>query len=96
MNLEDIGKGDDALRCRTDLTSCCKPPNASGNWFYPDKSRIPKEQNTQDFYRDRGAMVVLMHRKRGGVDGIYSCKIPDSLNVPQTIYIGVYNASTGE
>ena len=39
-----------------------------------------------------------MHRRRGGEDGIYRCEIPDAENVDvtQSIYIGVYSASTGE
>ena len=37
-----------------------------------------------------------MDRRRGGEDGIYHCEIPDAMNVTQTIYIGVYSASTGE
>ena len=37
-----------------------------------------------------------MHRRRGGEEGIYHCEIPDAMNVTQTIYIGVYSASTGE
>ena len=37
-----------------------------------------------------------MNRRKGGVDGIYHCKIPDATKVFQIIYIGVYNTSTGE
>ena len=37
-----------------------------------------------------------MYRRRGGVEGIYRCEIPDIMNVTQTIYIGVYTASGGE
>ena len=99
MNLEDIGTGDEALLCKTELTTCCKPSHtetALGNWFYPNGTRLPSEQNKGDFYRDRGTMVVLMHRRGGGEDGIYCCEIPDSIGVLQTIYIGVYNTSTGE
>ena len=42
--------------------------------------------------------MVGLNRRRGGEEGIYRCEIPDSTNVPQTIYIGVYraSASTGE
>ena len=40
-------------------------------------------------------MILHMHRRRGGVNGIYHCKIPDVMNVTQAIYIGVYSASTG-
>ena len=31
-----------------------------------------------------------------GVDGIYRCEIPDSMNVTQSIYIGVYTARSHE
>ena len=40
--------------------------------------------------------MVVMNRREGGIEGIYWCDIPDSMNVKQTIYIGVYNASTGK
>ena len=41
--------------------------------------------------------MVLLHRRRGGEDGVYRCEIHDALNVThQTIYIGVYTADTGE
>ena len=40
--------------------------------------------------------MVRLHRRRGGVEGIYWCDIPDSMNVKQTIYIGVYTAITGK
>ena len=37
-----------------------------------------------------------MNRRRGGVEGIYRCEIPDAMNVTQTVYIGVCSVSTGE
>ena len=40
--------------------------------------------------------MVRLSRRRGGEEGIYSCEIPDAMNVMQTIYIEVYSASTGE
>ena len=40
-------------------------------------------------------MKVTLHRRRGGVEGIYRCVISDSTNVTQTIYIGLYTACTG-
>ena len=100
--LEDIGEGDDALLCITNQTACCRPPytgvngSAIGNWFFPNGSRVPSSGNQTDFHRTRSQMVVLLHRRRGGVEGIYRCVIPDAMNVNQTIYIGVYSANTGE
>ena len=70
-----------------------------GNWYFPSGARVHSDSNlSTSFYRNRGQMVVRLNRKRGGEDGIYHCVIPDSMNVPQTIYIGVYtmNSSTGE
>ena len=101
MTLEDIGEGRDALLCITHLTPCCRPPytgNGSvlGNWFFPNGTRVPSSDKRWDFYGTRGQMVVHLHRRRGGIEGIYRCEIPDTMNVIQTIYIGMYSASTGE
>ena len=99
--LKDIGEGRDALLCMTNQTACCRPSNAGngsvlGNWFFPNGTRVPSSGNQWDFYRTRGQMMVHLTRRRGGMEGIYRCEIPDAMNVTQNIYIGVYSASTGE
>ena len=100
--LEDIGEGDDALLCRTNLTASDFTGTSLGNWFYPNETRVPNMtvNNTsgeqRDFNRTRGEMVVRLNRRQSGEDGIYRCEIPDSMNIIQTIYIGVYTANTGE
>ena len=101
--LEDIGEGDDALLCITNQTACCRHTDVvSGNWsvfgdwYFPNGTRVPSSGAQWDFHRTRGEMKVLLHRRRGGEEGIYRCEIPDAMNVNQTIYIGVYSASTGE
>ena len=97
VTLEDIGEGDDALLCITNYTACCRPPKALGNWFFPNGTTVPNVSKEKwDIFRDRGQMVVRMNRRGGGVEGIYRCEIPDAMNVIQTIYIGVYSASTGK
>ena len=101
MTLEDIGKEGDALLCMTNLTACCRHPytkniSGLGNWFFPNGTRVLNNGDRWDFYRTRGQSMVLLHHRRGGVDGIYRCEIPDSMNVTQSVYIGVYTASTGE
>ena len=106
VTLEDIGEGPDALLCITNYTACYSShytgENESflGNWFFPNGTEVPSETAASGeewgFYRDRGQMVVRLHRRRGGVEGIYRCEIPDAMNVYQTIYIRVYSASTGE
>ena len=98
VTLEDIGEGVDALHCITNQTACCRPKNGSvlGNWFFPNGTRVPSLGNQWNFYRTRGHMVVRLQRRRGGAEGIYHCEIPDTFGLIQTLYIGVYSASTGE
>ena len=106
VTLEDIGEGDDVLRCLTDLTACCRSPytdsigpSAVGNWFFPNGSRVPSIEARWDFHRTRGQSAVFLHRRQGGEEGIYSCVIPNATGVDQTIYIGVYrrtNTQAGE
>ena len=100
--LEDIGEGDDALLCITNFVACCLPPYTGengmdlGNWFFPNGTRVSSGNKQWDFYRTRGQSGIGLNRIRGGEEGIYRCEIPDSLNVTQTIYIGIYTACTGE
>ena len=100
MMLEDIGEGDDALLCITNQTSYIgEMGHASGNWFFPNESRVASgdvDGGKRDIYRNRGWMVVRLHRRRGGVEGIYRCEIADTFGIIQTLYIGVYSANTGE
>ena len=103
VTLEDIGEVN-ALFCIPNFTACCRAPytgengTSLGNWYFPNGTRVPGSGKHWNFYRTRDQMVVIMHRRRGGVAGIYRCEIPVSTNVNQTIYIGVYtaNTSTGE
>ena len=83
----------------TNLTACCRSPytiRSTGNWFFPNGTRVPSSGHHWDFHRTRGHMRVPLQRRRGGVTGIYHCVIPDAMNVTQTIYIGVYSANNGE
>ena len=99
VTLVDIGENDNAVLCMTNLTACCQH-EVLGKWSFPNGTTVPSEfvsaSSKWDFFRDRGQMMVPLHRRRGGMDGIYSCEIPDSMSVTQTIYIGVYSASTGK
>ena len=102
VTLEDIGEGGNALLCLTDQPACCRPPytggniSVQGNWYFPNGTRVPSSGMRWDIHRTRGPSVVIMHRRKEGVDGLYHCDIPDAANVIQKLYIGVYNVSTGE
>ena len=94
VKLEDIGQGDDALLCVTDLPSQVQP--TLGNWFFPNLTRVPSSGAKWDYFRTRGQSVVHLQRRRGGEEGIYRCEIPDAAGVVQTLYIGVYSKDTGK
>ena len=101
MNLENIGEDDTALLCMTNLTACCRRPYTGenvtvfANWYFPNGTRVPSIL-IWDFYRNRGQSLVRLNRRNGEEEGIYRCEIPDSMNVTQTLYVGVYNTSSGE
>ena len=102
MALENIGVEDNGLLCITKFTACCRRPytgengTALGNWFFPNGTRVPSRGEQYDFSREREMMVVRLDRRGGGEEGIYHCEIPDAMNIIQTIYIGVYTASSGK
>ena len=102
ITLDDVGEGQSALRCITDQPNCCRPrpDKVLGNWFFPNGTQVVSTGYQWDFHRTRGESVIRLQRRRGGADGIYRCVIPvpqsDAEYMNQTIFIGVYTASTGE
>ena len=97
VTVEDIGESEDALHCITNLTSCCRSRNgAKGNWYFPNGTKVSGSTVDWNIFRSRGQRVVYLSRRGGGVDGVYHCEIPDTMNIMQNIYIGVYTGSSGE
>ena len=100
ITLEDIGERQYALRCITDHPNCCQYPFTGlpviGNWFFPNGTQVVGSNAVWDFHRTRGQGVVRLQRRRGGAEGLYRCEIPDTLNITQSIYIGVYSKSNGK
>ena len=91
VTMENIGEGNDALLCMTNLTSV--NGSVRGDWYFPNGTTV---FSTQEIPKTGRQMVVRLYRRRGGEEGIYHCEIAESMNVNQTIYIGVYSTSTGE
>ena len=99
--LEDIGESDAALLCLTDNRMCCgrsQSPGGGilGDWYYPNGTGVANIGQQWEFYRNRGPSVVRLNKRRGGVNGIYHCKIPDQNGVSQSLYVGVYTRNTGK
>ena len=97
VNVDDIGKDDDALHCCTDKSDCCKTPNRAGEWYYPNGSRVGIMGPPQnEFYRDRDTQVVRLNHRQGTftetLRGRFRCEVPDTNNNEQSIhaYIGMH------
>ena len=95
MTLTDIGEGNnEALHCMANLTGVSG--SVRGDWYFPNGTRVLSTNDNSEIYGTRDQTAVRMNRRGGGEEGIYHCEISDSMNVTRTIYIGVYNTSTGE
>ena len=103
VNITDIGTGSAALRCTTTFRPCCFSfPPPGNHWYFPNGSRVDRF-NTLLYYRTRmdgwlsppGA--ILLHRNPLGVTtGVFRCEILNATGAFQSIYVGIYNATTGE
>ena len=105
VTIMDIGTGSAALLCTTTFTPCCfSGPPPGTHWYFPNGSRVDLF-DTLPYYRRRidGSMpprrpgTVLLHRNpEGTTTGVFRCEILDATGAFQSIYVGIYDATTGE
>ena len=103
VNITDIGTGSAALRCTTTYRPCCfAGPSPGTHWYFPNGSRI-SNTNTLPYYRTRAYSwfsspgAVLLHRNPGATTtGIFRCDILYARGSFQSLYVGIYTATTGE
>ena len=105
VNLNDIGLNDNALFCYTDLRICCRsidnPIGGShGSWIFPEGNAVGSSSfaDNNEFSRNRYERAVVLHRgiSAAGPTGIFTCAIPDSNNLTQQVYFGIYNIDEGK
>ena len=105
VTITDIGTGSAALICTTTYRPCCfSGPPPGTHWYFPNGSRI-NNTNTLPYYRSRtdgkftlGRVgTVNLHRNpEATTTGVFRCEILDTTGVFQSIYVGIYDAYTGE
>ena len=102
VSISDIGEGDDALLCVTDLRDCCKKyqtlnsSRALGNWFYSNGSAVGV--NDRGFFKNRDRSVMRLHRRENTTapTGQFCCKVPDATYKVVTICIDVIMSNSSE
>ena len=98
VTMTDIGTGAAALVCKTYYIPCCDSGNPETQWYFPDGSLVPNDpalpyQRTRGKYPGR---VILSRNSNSTITGIFHCDIPDVNGVIQSLYVGIYDDSTGE
>ena len=104
VTIMDIGTDSAALLCTTTRISCCLSSDGS-NWYFPNGSAVQPMRLIGDattYYRSRtvpstGGPTVRLHRISGATTtGVFRCAILDGSGDLQSIYVGIYTATTGE
>ena len=85
IDINEVGEEENAVLCRTDLTTCCGNTGGEtrqGHWRYPDGTLVDNNASGDDIYRDRGTMVVGLHRRNSATTptGQYCCEVPTMAN----------------
>ena len=97
VNITDIGTDSAALICTTTNSDCCFGRQGNG-WYLPNGFEL-FNTNTQPYYRTRSTSpgAVRLNRNPGATTtGVFHCDIPDDSGDLQSLYVGIYNATTGE
>ena len=102
--IDDIGETDsnpdNRLHCVSDILCCSDVTNFRGEFFFPDTTQVPTLGGIRNgYYRNRGSDRIFLNRRLDGVvQGLFQCRIrtQSSLSSFQELYIGVYDADSGE
>ena len=82
MLREDIGEGDSALLCTTDIVECCT--NRIGEFYFPNGTQVPVLNNigSSGYYRNRDDRLIRLNRQSpaGVLTGKFRCEIPAGSN----------------
>ena len=99
VNITDIGTDSAALICTTTNRGCCTSIRGD-DWYFPNGSAVQRTGTT--YYRTRtttsgpGGTVRLNRNPGATTTGIFRCDIRDASGDLQSLYAGIYTATTGE
>ena len=106
VNISQVGTGDAAVYCHTDLTTCCTNSQGShrGDWYFPNGDRLPfpANNNPPPIFEARTAQKIDLRRIFGTEPtGIYRCDIETVAGINgdgmrETVYVGLYTSDGGK
>ena len=107
INIEDIGREENALRCLTTAHNCCRGididtqlPRSFRDWSFPGRSTRFCGKNEVRYYREdchlytsREFRAVLLHRRNSSniMTGRYKCTILDNRGNIISLYAWLHN-----
>ena len=102
----DIGEGENGLFCLTNKVNCCRDDGgllrSRGEWYNPEGVDLPHKDGlggAEGFYNNRGNSTVRLNRVGTGPSdfsgGLFRCEIPDTNDVFQNLYVGLYPTGSG-
>ena len=105
VDLDAVGMSvNESIQCRTDLSTCCTSTvgDDRGEWFDPNRTRLPFNGPSVTLYFNRGNQSIFMYRVNpvaASDSGIYQCSIEtnavhieglDDDSVREIVYVGAY------
>jgi len=98
VTMTDIGTGAAALACTTKYRPCCTSANQETQWYFPNGNPVPNDPALpyQRTRRSSYGRVILSRNSESTTTGIFHCVIPVDYGVTQSLYVGIYNRTTGE
>ena len=99
VTITDIGTDSAALICTTSGTGCCTSGRGD-EWYFPNGSAVQRSGTT--YFRSRtvtngpGGTVRLNRNPGATTTGVFRCEILDASGDLQSLYVGIYTATTGE
>ena len=93
----DIGTGTAALFCMTTYRRCCNSRNPETQWYFPNGTQVPNNP-ALPYQRTRAptGRVILNRNSESTTTGIFHCDIRGESGVTQSLYVGIYDSSSGE
>ena len=98
ISITEIGRKSDTsnngLQCITDRRPCCAAlEGRAGEWFFPNKDKVPIFIDGTTFYRNRGDDgTVNLNRASSDVlmpTGRFCCVVPDATSTQVTICVNI-------